>query len=1111
MSEVSKNWKAACKRYFDKFMKMTPEQRLNEYYTNFSNPLRTSKRFAYTLPVDAFKKLYLALVEILTVKDKQHPEQLPNITLPQWCVAQYFKPKYADFYDKLEDRKLDAFFIEPEPELYAKYWGIPHAAMLDTLNFVVNPYNANYFKFHKWAPYYIQPTIEISHTNQTENQNTYNIDIKMPVYGPTELFSTFPPHVLAHYININKMYHQYVLTYILSRFGPQYFYTSLRLTHFQENTALDGVFTRRYFVNKSGNTSAEVFINENLCIGEVYHVKPAEVKLNGKHNYERVSYEEYDPDNEKIKSVNMFTPDSIGKIYVDVPVSGWADDDNECFYNCLAQILPNQEIKGRQAGGVSLDDINKILRVNNFYTHYSKLIVYDQDYNELRVYQKSSPGTKPCPHSIMFNFNDNHYTVIKKGSLKGKTKCPRYICSYDFETIIVDGIVRPFSVCMVLYKYSDICNPNIKLAPIDTCMVKFSREEEFDPIGTLLDQICEWHRVYCKPIELTGWNTSNFDFHIIYDRLLSDPRFTVDSKQTIKVGNGMLFCKTNKCTFSDMNRVIVGSLSKACEAFKVGSAKKVLTISFDDIQRYYEGSQKLTADNLNEFYEYNLYDCLAVGEIIQKFIASVCSIFKLNETRRATFFANMFRKYYTAGGLAIDFAKYMCGSLQHAFKSVSEIYDIQFYNQMRQSVYAGRVSPKYEQPTNFGEIFAVMIDIVSSYPTQMSHERFPVGLPTHTNTYATGKIGFYNVDIISQPLEYTIIPRRVEGEPLDFNYRGPMSVYISSVDIEELKKYNCEFVIKDGIYFEEDTTDMFKNYIDCLITEKSKHDYFKLLIDSYPKDSAEYKEGNNNYNPALREICKLLMNSVSGKCIEQPHTDFYGIVRDNQPHPKIDHIRQHEQFNGFTILIGSHDLTKEHIKAPIHIGSLIYAYARRHLYNALQYGSLTCDTDSAIFHGRDFARFAHNNVGLIAQSVNLKKILNNAYDFYCARGELVDGDEELFTCPADFKYNPMQIKQLGEWDCEYSGPARCYVVAKKVYALFGEKSKYRLKGCSKSATYSGTSIRLVDNPEMYYKMRCQNNKVAFDTFQFIKCLNPIKRDGVTYQNTLVHKNITKFV
>ena len=151
------------------------------------------------------------------------------------------------------------------------------------------------------------------------------------------------------------------------------------------------------------------------------------------------------------------------------------------------------------------------------------------------------------------------------------------------------------------------------------------------------------------------------------------------------------------------------------------------------------------------------------------------------------------------------------------------------------------------------------VDVKSLYPFIMLNSSFPIGRYKKTKAYRNDKHGIYSVKITKQPNIKIIPKRRDEGEDvLNWDYEGKMRCVLTSVDIECLKRHggDIEFIPQDnkdyiGIYWNDHTDNLFNNYLAPIKDEKTRQDQLAKADD--PK-----------YNPALRNICKLLLNSLSG-------------------------------------------------------------------------------------------------------------------------------------------------------------------------------------------------------------------------------------------------------
>ena len=125
------------------------------------------------------------------------------------------------------------------------------------------------------------------------------------------------------------------------------------------------------------------------------------------------------------------------------------------------------------------------------------------------------------------------------------------------------------------------------------------------------------------------------------------------------------------------------------------------------------------------------------------------------------------------------------------------------------------------------------------------------------------------------------------------------------------------------------------------------------------------KNKDSNYNSALRETLKLLMNSLSGKVIEGLHTEQ---TRNVESIAEYEKIKEKSTSINFINAIGNklfitYDVDPEKIckksQRPIYLGVLIYDYAKRYMFEN-SYSKvgldqlLYTDTDASKFRYKRF-------------------------------------------------------------------------------------------------------------------------------------------------------------
>jgi hypothetical protein len=218
-------------------------------------------------------------------------------------------------------------------------------------------------------------------------------------------------------------------------------------------------------------------------------------------------------------------------------------------------------------------------------------------------------------------------------------------------------------------------------------------------------------------------------------------------------------------------------------------------------------------------------------------------------------------------------------------------------------------------------------------------------------------IGFYYCDIDKKNLKKANLPNiYAEKLPLEnkWDSQNELKDYlISNVMIGLLKKFNCKIVIKKGFVFEDKmkSCDMFGFLLDFM-KAKNNQDTLK-------------KNKSVEYNSALRETLKLLMNSLSGKVIEGLHTEKTEAVNCISEYEKIK--ANSESVNVINVVgekvFITYSVDAEKICArqqrPIYLGVLIYDYAKRYMYeNSYSKVGLSnllyTDTDASKFRYRHF-------------------------------------------------------------------------------------------------------------------------------------------------------------
>ena len=186
-----------------------------------------------------------------------------------------------------------------------------------------------------------------------------------------------------------------------------------------------------------------------------------------------------------------------------------------------------------------------------------------------------------------------------------------------------------------------------------------------------------------------------------------------------------------------------------------------------------------------------------------------------------------------------------------------------------------------------------------------------------------------------------IIPKREKDKALDWASRDKMVVNLTSIDINQLHEYYGEksCIVKSGIHWENTSKTIFKNFLNPLVKEKGRQDKMS-------------QEKSDEYNPAMREACKLFMNSLSGKVIQRNFTSNTTIVNEHG----IDSFMARNKDviidslgNNLYFLKGDKKqvVYNKFNTHPLQLGVFIYAHARKHMYDTVISKFTNQDTTNA--------------------------------------------------------------------------------------------------------------------------------------------------------------------
>jgi hypothetical protein len=532
---------------------------------------------------------------------------------------------------------------------------------------------------------------------------------------------------------------------------------------------------------------------------------------------------------------------------------------------------------------------------------------------------------------------------------------------FDYETVIdfdESSCMRPYSLSILNLNNKQLEDLTTADEEGDMEKIAFIRKKHcltflgYDCSEKFIDWIIENQND--KSFVFIGFNNANFDNFIFLDALLRRQESNSETEFSVSdiFYNGSQLLNFHMCgrhnTF-DIHKHLMGSLKANCDSFKIKSCAKK---SFDHNkaqQLYCEDKLIDFITDNDELKEYNEYDVLATAVLFCKYRRALDAI----EATKS--YASDLHNVKTVGSLIYKVFE------DNKKKKGFDLPKLTFeqYDDLQKSKIAGRV--ELFNGVQKVEERLVSTDVCSLYPYVMSvlNCYYPVGKELILVDEYKGDdvIGFYYCDIDQSNLKGMNLPniyaKKTEIEN-NWAYEGVLENYlISNVMIGLLRKYKCEVVIKNGFVFpdKKKSCDMFDFLLDFM---KAKND----------QDTLKSKK-DSNYNPALRETLKLLMNSLSGKVIEGLHTEKTQDVNSVAEYEKIK--GKAESINFINAIGGklfvTYEVSAESLCAksqrPIYLGVLIYDYAKRYMFEN-SYSKiglkelLYTDTDASKFRHKKF-------------------------------------------------------------------------------------------------------------------------------------------------------------
>lgn len=531
-----------------------------------------------------------------------------------------------------------------------------------------------------------------------------------------------------------------------------------------------------------------------------------------------------------------------------------------------------------------------------------------------------------------------------------------------------------------------------------------NRKAKYDKEGNLEQEACQETVNVKQPQYAIAYNGSRFDFHFVISELT---KRQVELENVI-INHGAILgftIKVNNLKFWDINQHIGGSLKKALKDFKCttqkGDFNHFKIKSWEDVEKYKD-----------EWQPYLKSDVMGLAQLVEKYTNAVWHIFdnvegleeaKFDPKEFLTLASTGYKIWqYTVFGDKKRDPEQQTPSIEIPNKQ-RDIKDI------RKSTYGGRTYPlqrsfkskhyarimalwkRKEKATTETEKNQILEqlkdiyktlddyifngDITSLYPTAMRYCKYPRAQSTRLEaeknpeqTKEELKTKLNN----RQPLDYLCIlevkltntNRDLVVAPLpkpktENNRRIGVSWDIediedgwyTNIDLEHAIEFGYKIdEIYDGMLYKDGVQEIFTKYVDTFLAIKQHQDNLK-------------NSGSPDYNPALRAVAKLFLNSLYGKTLQKPIYVSTEICKSAKDIYKFWNTHTVSEClisdDGETVILTGTKIDVESCNTkPNHFGAFLLSYSRRVMLECIKalnpkldiHSFTYTDTDSLHIH-----------------------------------------------------------------------------------------------------------------------------------------------------------------
>ena len=413
------------------------------------------------------------------------------------------------------------------------------------------------------------------------------------------------------------------------------------------------------------------------------------------------------------------------------------------------------------------------------------------------------------------------------------------------------AIIKPFSPTTLAWDVETLVDEDNRCF----CISVAGKEiiENFYGVDTSVIEFMEWVRKYAltlpegSTLTMYAHNGGKFDNHFIFQYILDNPKCGFSVPNVFAREGRLINFKTSitgnhHISFSDSITLLMGSLDQLTGAggFDVEHKKLKGSVPF----RLFTREHIFKADIKARIVKYCNWDSIGLYEVMESFYMIMKDGFHIDIRRKATM-SSLAKKIF------LD---------QYYNPEIYPIYSLSMEHDrfVRESYLGGRTDVYTKLGAHKGKFY--YHDYCSWYPTQMSEQNLPYGLPEMIvgdvkiraklgNQFTCGFIRcrVRSIEAVKLPLHG--IKKDIAGtNKLIFpNFQNWTQITLFSKEIEKGLEHNLyEYIFEEAMWFM--SSDFYKKCVD---------DVFQL-------------KKNANQNPAKKKAMKILLNSLYG---------FWGINR----------------------------------------------------------------------------------------------------------------------------------------------------------------------------------------------------------------------------------------